>query len=332
LDAISHTFLAIIDALKKKVDIIHIHGVGPSLLCFLPRIFSPQTKVIVTAHSQDWEHQKWGAFARFCLKFGAWMSARFAHEVFTVSRELQKFYLTKFHKSIAVIPNGVNCYPVKEVGDSVLKQFGLEKDKYILSVSRLIRHKGIHYLIEAFKRLKENPALADFKLVIVGQTFFTDAYFEFLKKMVDGRSDIVFVGAKHGEELEQLFVNSYLFASASESEGLSISTLEAMSYGKAVLVSDIDANLELVGGDSGLGTVGFTFANKDIIDLTSKLGILLSDKEIVRHVGAKARRFVKTYYNWDDIIERLNRIYRNLVSVGDKIGGWKYVFLKNAFN
>lgn len=36
-----------------------------------------------------------------------------------------------------------------------LKQFGLEKDKYIMTCARLVKHKGVHYLIEAFNFLKE---------------------------------------------------------------------------------------------------------------------------------------------------------------------------------
>ena len=36
----------------------------------------------------------------------------------------------------------------------LIKKFDLKKDKYILAISRLVRHKGIHYLIQAFKELK----------------------------------------------------------------------------------------------------------------------------------------------------------------------------------
>ncbi|MEA1878755.1 MAG: glycosyltransferase family 4 protein, partial [Bacteroidota bacterium] len=46
--AIVHTLLSTIDGLKKDIDIFHFHSVGPSLMCFLPRIFKPKAKVIVT--------------------------------------------------------------------------------------------------------------------------------------------------------------------------------------------------------------------------------------------------------------------------------------------
>jgi len=46
LDAITGTFTATLDALPRGFDIIHYHGVGPALLSFIPRIFSPQLKLL----------------------------------------------------------------------------------------------------------------------------------------------------------------------------------------------------------------------------------------------------------------------------------------------
>ena len=65
LDTITHTFLATLHVLFKKVDIIHYHGVGPSTLAWIPRLLKPRAKVIVTFHSIDRFHKKWGLFARY---------------------------------------------------------------------------------------------------------------------------------------------------------------------------------------------------------------------------------------------------------------------------
>ena len=318
LDALSHSFLAIIHAIKNKVDIIHIHGVGPSFWSFLPRILAPRIKVISTAHSQDWEHQKWNWFARTSLKFGAWVSSKTANEIITVSKELQKRFLQLYNRSITLIPNGVVIKKNINKNINLIKKFNLEKNKYILIVSRLVRHKGIHYLIEAFKQIKNNPNYKDFKLVIVGPTAFTNDYFEFLKQMVDGRKDIIFSGAQNGETLENLFANAYLYVSPSMSEGLSIALLEAMSYAKSVLVSDIPANLDVIYGDTNLGSVGFAFKNKNVIDLVYKLSALLDNPKIVRQVGNKAQKYVNVYYNWDQIADRINKIYMGAVYAKDK--------------
>ena len=111
------------------------------------------------------------------------------------------------------------------------------------------------------------------------------------------------------------------------SEGLSISLLEAMSYGKSALVSDIPENIELISGDASLGSVGFSFQNKNIQDLQSKLEILLTNPSIVHKVGKKARQYVHVYYNWADIADRIERTYMSSITVKDKIrSGSKLVF------
>src|SRR3989338_5343597 len=52
LEAIVHTFLSSVHALFGSYDIIHYHGVGPSTLAWIPRLFLRRTRVVVTFHSQ----------------------------------------------------------------------------------------------------------------------------------------------------------------------------------------------------------------------------------------------------------------------------------------
>src|SRR5260221_7652987 len=79
LDAITHTLISTIHVLFQRVDIIHYHGVGPSTLAWIPRIFKPSARVVVTFHSRDRFHEKWGAFARAYLAYGEWTAVTFPH-------------------------------------------------------------------------------------------------------------------------------------------------------------------------------------------------------------------------------------------------------------
>ncbi|MFA5047783.1 MAG: glycosyltransferase [Patescibacteria group bacterium] len=94
LDAISHTFLASLHALFQNYNVIHYHGVGPSLMSFIPRIFNPRAKVIVTFHCIDRQHQKWGIFAKTMLGLGEWTACHFPHETIVVSQTLQNIAAT----------------------------------------------------------------------------------------------------------------------------------------------------------------------------------------------------------------------------------------------
>jgi len=177
-----------------------------------------------------------------------------------------------------------------------------------LTVSRLIRHKGLHYLIDAYKKLP-----TDKKLVIVGDGFFTDEYVEELEKMAAGNENIIFAGRQSGRILEELFSNACIFVQPSESEGLSIALLEAMAYGLPVLVSDISENKEAV------GTIGFTFKTKNIIDLAEELKRLLENEDLLKGRGGAGQAWVKGKYDWERITKEIVEIYRSLLVNKKKI-------------
>jgi glycosyltransferase involved in cell wall biosynthesis len=311
LDTITHTFLATIHVLFQKVDVIHYHSVGPSTLAWIPRLLRPKTKIVATFHSIDRFHKKWGPFARIYLGWGEWTATHFPHKTIAVSYAIQKYCKEKFGKDAVHIPSGVAGEEIKK--DDKIKQFGLEKDKYILTVARLIKHKGIHYLIEAYRKLEKKfgdnpknwPGKKIRKLVIVGAPSFTDDYFAYLNKIAEQSPNIIFTGFQSGETLRQLFGNAYLYVHPSEAEGLSITILEAMSYGTCVLISNIPENLEAIDHS------GFSFKSQDTEDLYQKLVYLLDFSEGVKRRGEHGQKFIKKHFDWNKIVEKVEGVYKN---------------------
>lgn len=194
-----------------------------------------------------------------------------------------------------------------------LKQFGLEKDKYIMTCARLVKHKGVHYLIEAFNFLKEeqgnDPKVKNLKLAIVGDSSFTDDYVKYLQSLARKNKDIVFTGFQTGKTLAELFKNAYVYVHPSEAEGLSITVLEAMAYKRTVLVSNIPENIEAFAGR------GYMFVNKDVEDLKYKLKLLLANPNLVKKTGEKAYDYVIDKYNWDKISQDTVGVYSEVLSM-----------------
>lgn len=307
-DAISHTFFASIHALWQNYDIIHYHGVGPALLCWIPRIFKPRARVVVTFHSIDREHDKWGRIAKVFLTWGEWFAVRLSHRTITVSSSLRDYCEKVYQADTAYIPNGVNLAAnVAPGGELINKLFGLTKDSYILVVSRLVRHKGIHHLISAYNQIK-----TDKKLVIAGDSVFTYDYVLELKELAAGNPNIIFTGYQKGRVLAELFANAELIVHPSESEGLSISVLEAMLYGKPALVSDIRENVEVVKNPM------FHFKNKSVDSLVLKLNYLLSHKELLVQRGKASRSYVVKNYNWADIASQTENLYQKVLTANCK--------------
>ncbi|MDP3970227.1 MAG: glycosyltransferase family 4 protein [bacterium] len=303
-DAITHTFMAIVHAaFKEKVDVFHIHAVGPALLAWLPRVLRPKAKVIVTFHCSDRQHQKWGFVARMMLWLGELSATKFPHEVITVSKTLKDYCYEVFKRTTNYIPNGITA--VQPVEASMIEQkFGLKKNEYIVMIARLVRHKGAHHLIEAYRKLK-----TDKKLVIVGGSAFTDDYVQELHDLANDDENIIFTGNQTGRVLEELFSNAYLYVLPSESEGLPIALLEAGSYGKALLASDIPANMEIV------RECGLSFKNANVMDLANQLQYMIDNPEMVEANGKAARKYVMKNYLWDDVAQETMNLYESVIEV-----------------
>lgn len=300
LDAITHTFRVIMDVAKRNVDVIHFHSIGPSSLIWLAKLLKPNTPVVATFHSKCYQHQKWGVLAKLYLKLGEIAACKLADRTITVSRKLRDYAIKKYSSNAIYAPNGVPVMEQKEIRN--IKYMGLKKNGYILAVSRLIRHKGLQYLVKAYKELN-----TDKKLVIVGDGGYTDDFVKELKELAAENDNIIFAGNQSGRNLKELFSNAYLFVQPSESEGLSIALLEAMAYGRATLVSDIPENMEVI------GPLGFTFRNKNHRDLAARLRTLLKNPDIVEKMGEMERQRVADEYNWGDIVDKIEKIYNNVL-------------------
>lgn len=297
LDAISHTFLACLDFIfRRKADVVHFHSIGPASLIWMIKFFRPRTKIIFTFHSQCYFNTKWGKLAKFYLLLGEIIGCRLADEVIVVSKNLKKYVEEKHKRQAKYIPNGVSIPKISNV-DEIKTRWNLEKNSYILSVSRLVRNKGLEYLIKAFNNLN-----TDKKLVIVGEGDFGSKLIE----LANSNKNIIFTGRQSGKVLNELFSNAALFVQSSEAEGLSISLLEAISFKLPVLISDIDANKEVMGEDS------FNFKNKDVNDLRLKLEKFLGGK-LSDNLEEKTKIIYDKLlqeYNWENIINKIIELYK----------------------
>lgn len=301
LDAISHTFVSSLNTVLNQYDIIHYHAIGPATLSFIPRMAGK--KVVVTVHGLDWMRDKWGKIAKTYLKLGEKSSILFPNETIVVSKTLREYFKGKDKKNVCYIPNGI-IKPTCEKAEEI-KKWGLERESYILFLARLVPEKGCHHLIKAYENIG-----TDKKLVIAGDSSNSSDYVEELHR--HRSENVIFTGQVKGKLLNELYTNAYLYVLPSEIEGLPISLLEAMSFGKCCLVSDIPENLEVIQKDR-CDTYGYSFKNKDCCDLSNKLNYLLNNKNIVDNVKDKASEMVIQNYNWDKITQQTIELYQKVI-------------------
>lgn len=302
LDAITHTFLAILHAsVIERVDIIHLHGIGPALLTPMVRLI-PGVRVVVTYHSPDYYHQKWGWFARASLRIGEWVACHFANELIVVSKELERHVWAVYRRSSTTIPNGATIMTGRTNIRPIQERLGIARSGYILYVGRLIPHKGVHTLIAAWKALHTKVPL-----VIVGEGYHTEGYVQSLNRLAGASANIIFAGQRCGKELDALFRGASVVVQPSQSEGLSLSLLEAMSYAKPVVVSDIVENREVMTNPD------FWFHSTDVNDLIRVLKFVMNRSDASKAQGKANRDMIERWYNWNVIALATAERYRNVL-------------------
>jgi glycosyltransferase involved in cell wall biosynthesis len=233
-EALFHSFLCSITCIFKRPDIVHVHNIGPGFM--IPLLKLAGLKVVLTYHSPNYEHVKWSALSKYFLRMSEYLSINFSDKIIFVS----KYQMNKLggRKNFIHINNGVKINsPAPE--DDFINSQGLIKNKYILSVGRFVEEKGFDLLIRAFVRLQ----LKDIKLVIAGDSDHETNYSNSLKKLAS-ENNVVLTGFVRGEKLRQLYSHARLFVLSSYNEGLPLSLLEAMSYQRPVLASNIQATLQ----------------------------------------------------------------------------------------
>jgi glycosyltransferase involved in cell wall biosynthesis len=295
LDTATHVALCTAESMLRRYDVVHFHALGPSLFASLPRLTGSRT--VVTVHGLDWQREKWGKAASWVLRHCEGPAAHFPNRTIVVSKTLREHFRTVHGVETAYIPNGTPMPQPRP--PRKLASLGLESGKYVLFVGRLVPEKGVHFLCEAFSRIQ-----TDMKLALVGGLIFSQDYVSLLKRYESDRIrllDYVF-----GESLEELWSNAYCVVQPSTMEGLSIALLEALSYGRCVLVSDIPENMEVA------EECALSFRSKDVDDLRSKLEYLIHHPEEVERYGALARAHIAQQYSWDNVAESTARLYEEV--------------------
>lgn len=291
LEAIVHTALAVIEARRMKADVVHIHAIGPALMVPLAKMLG--LNVVVTHHGADYERQKWGRSARFALRAGERMAARFADRIISISQYISDSLAQKYGRSDAIlIHNGVNP-PVPTESPDYIRGLGLEPGRYVVALGRFVPEKGFHDLIEAFRDMP-----GDYRLAIAGDADHASDYADTLKEQAR-KAGVVLPGFIHGEELNELMSHAALFCMPSYHEGLPIALLEAMSYGLDVAVSDIPACRIPELGEADYFPAG-------------DVGAIAETIRRKFAAGAPRRAYNLAAYDWDGIARQTEAVYASL--------------------
>lgn len=298
LAALSSSYFATLAAIKDGPDVIHYHAEGPCVP--LPLAKRAGIRTVATIHGLDWQRAKWGKLASAYIKMGEKAAATKADGLIVLSKSAQSYFEGAYGRTATFIPNGIEPKQPRPV-NQIEERWGLDEGSYLLYLGRLVPEKRPELLIEAFRELDTGR-----KLVIAGGGSDTSEYESSLHEAAQGDPRILFTGFVNGEPLEELYSNCYAYVLPSDVEGMPMSLLEAMAYGRCCVTSDIPECEDVLAG------AGVTFLRGDAAALRASLESLLADRARVAAMGDAANKRVLSTYNWGSVVARTLDLYKEI--------------------
>jgi 1,4-alpha-glucan branching enzyme len=218
------------------------------------------------------------------------------------SEKIQKYYSIAKNK-IQIVPNGVDVEKFKPMNrETARRKFGLGNEPCVLFVGSLIPRKGLHFLIEAAKKIVKEKIKT--KFYIVGDGPLKNHLMVSLKSanLID---NFKFLGNVKDETLSAVYNCADVFILPSIQEGQGIVALEAQASGKPVVAFDVGGINEVVHNQE-TGILVKQGNSDELADAFLKL----SDNRVLREsMGFNARRFVTENFTWDICAQKMLHVY-----------------------
>lgn len=200
-------------------------------------------------------------------------------------------------KKIFVVPYGCDLsrfYPVPK-----------KDNKFrILYVGQITPRKGVHYLLEAFKKMDNKES----ELVLIGKI--DDVMKDLVNEYLMENKNIKHYSYVPNNQLRDYYTNSSVFVLPSLSDAFGLVVLEAMACGLPVIVTENVGAADII--EDGIDGFIIPIRNSDAI--MEKLQILYKDQSLLKNMGEKA--IIKSRkYNWDSYEESLIKVYNHIFSV-----------------
>ncbi|MBI1971709.1 MAG: glycosyltransferase [Candidatus Aenigmarchaeota archaeon] len=288
-----------------KPDVVHLHMPNPwaEMNVFLYKLLRPQTKLIVTYHSDVIAYNplmRLFTALRYAYLIPA-MNILCNRVIATSSNYVRgSVVLTLSGKKVVVVPLGVDT---KKYCPGKIKSGAFT----FLFVGRLIPYKGLENLIKACGIVKGSGK--KFLLYIVGSGKLRAA----LGKTAAGigvKDRVVFLGSVPDQKLPSMYKKCDVFVlpSVYKSEAFGLAQLEAMSSGKPVISTAIrGSGVPFVNKN---GVTGIVVRPRDEIALANAMMLLMDNKKLRTRLGLNARKRASSLFDEKKVSKRIIGIYQ----------------------
>ncbi|MDO5852374.1 MAG: glycosyltransferase family 4 protein, partial [Methanobacteriaceae archaeon] len=229
-------------------------------------------------------------------------------DAIVVPGTLHKEYFQKLgvnENKIYIMPNVSN---IKD--DTVKPSLNSVNKKTILYVGRLIKRKGVNYLIDAYKQLVDDN-INDTQLIIVGSG--EERYnLEKQVKKYNLTKNIIFTGEIKNNELISYYKTAELVVVPSINYGVGDPWVfvvnEAMYFKNPVVVTDaVGASKDMVRDN------GYIVKEKNSKELYVAMKKIITDSKLQKHMGDISKQIIEEEYRYNHMVSGFNKAVFNVL-------------------
>jgi D-inositol-3-phosphate glycosyltransferase len=221
-------------------------------------------------------------------------------------------YYGAMPEAVTVIPCGVNLDLFRLVEKVIARRYlGLDGERIILFVGRIVPLKGVDKLLMAFPYLKSGLRL---KILVVGGDEHCHAEMGRLKSLAKSlriHNSVSFLGLVKHEELPYFYGAADLCVLPSYYESFGLVALESLACGTPVVGTNVGGLEDII----RQGETGYVVADNAPFRLASKISMLLSKKEAKSSIRSSVMEF-----SWSKIAETMVNEYRAVL--GSSLRKW----------
>ncbi len=230
------------------------------------------------------------------LKNNTYLIKKLVDGIITNTETIKNSYINKGlnEKSfIKIIYNGLNV-------DDIIPAYNYSEKypgkKIILSVGRLASEKGYNYLIDAAALLRRTRD--DIVFYIIGDGKLKKELVNYAKER---QVDDLFYFAGYCEPTAPYYKGCHIFLLPSLYEGMPNAAMEAMAYGKPVIMTNVNGASEL----SDNGNHAILISPKNPTEIAGAINEILNNYNYYCKFGEKAKYYVRKKFRTDTMIDSI---------------------------
>ena len=296
---------------ENKFDIVHTHTSKAGFLGRLSANNADVPLIIYTVHGYAFD-DGYGFPKKQLFKYLEKKAGKWSDLLITISSEL--FKVTKedivgVDKNVELIENGVDWQKFKMAAqsrDKVRRELGIDQKLLLVGmISRLSHPKIPQDLIRAASNLKKQQINAKYLIVGNGPL---ESDIDKLIKELELEDDIIRLGFR--EDIPEILSAIDVFVLPTLWEGRSMSILEAMAAGKAIITTDIPANRELLENEKE----AFLVPVRNVDVLTTAISTLANNRELLSKMGKTVKAKVFENYTIDNSLKKTLAAYKKAIN------------------